>query len=68
MVISFNSAYLGGIDHDQFGRAIIHELLHPFVPNFPNPDDPSGDHDRLDPMTDEAWEDIVRGTTTGGSS
>lgn len=68
VVISFNSEHVVGQNGDWFGRNLIHELLHPFVPdqigrNGGEPDD----HDPVEGMTYEAWLRIVPAGTLGGS-
>jgi|GEM_PF-6774504 len=67
VVISFNSLHAVGQSGDWFGRNLIHELLHPFVADTPRSNGAPDDHDRLEPMTTEAWNQIVPGGTLTGS-
>ena len=66
IIISINSANPAANIMEAFARALIHELLHPWVPNLLQPDGSYDDHDRLygpnynDGYVDEEYRDIFK--------
>jgi hypothetical protein len=49
---------------DWFGRGLIEELLHPYVPDTLQ-NGQWDDHDRVDDWADDAWKLIFPGETLG---
>lgn len=62
IIISINSANPDSLNMNWLAEAIIHELLHPWVPDTLQPDGSRGDHDRLNIWDTEEYNDIFSGT------
>jgi hypothetical protein len=61
MVITINSNHPAALIPEAFAKAIIHELLHAWVPDTPQPDGTWDDHDRLYTYQDEEFQKIFKG-------